>query len=159
MSLVIHRASRVISFGTLFVLASTASPAVARKPTIKSVHRLLALSGAAQMGDQIIDQLVERFRQNSPDVDPRYWNTLKKNIEIKELVNDVAILYTKHFDQKDIDGLIRFYSSPLGRKFVRKQPQLLQESMSIGNQWAQKLAQRIMRDIESQKNRKKKKGK
>ena len=40
-------------------------------------------------------------------------------------------VYTDTFTQEEVDGLIAFYSSPVGRAFVAKMPQLMQQAMQI----------------------------
>lgn len=39
--------------------------------------------------------------------------------------------YSESFDQAEIDGLIAFYKSPVGRSFVMKMPQAMQKSNAM----------------------------
>ena len=62
--------------------------------------------------------------------------------EFKRLINqccsfssvkqDLAQLYAEEFTLKDMNQLIRFYSSPIGKKYVKKQPVLLQKAQALG---------------------------
>ena len=63
----------------------------------------------------------------------------------------IVPVYERHFTRKDIQGLIAFYQSPVGRKFVSVQPKLVAESMQIGQRWGQKVAQKVMREIRAMK--------
>ncbi|MCI5072522.1 DUF2059 domain-containing protein [bacterium] len=48
-------------------------------------------------------------------------------------------VYAKHFTDKDIDGLIKFYKTPLGKKLLEKQPLIMQDSLIVGQQWGQEI--------------------
>ena len=47
----------------------------------------------------------------------------------------------------DIDGLIAFYESPLGRKVTATLPQITRESMTAGQQWGRAKAEEVMREL------------
>ncbi|MEO5733993.1 MAG: DUF2059 domain-containing protein [Rubrivivax sp.] len=40
-------------------------------------------------------------------------------------------IYRENFDQEEVDGLIAFYKSPVGRSFVSKMPAVMQRSLSV----------------------------
>ena len=46
-------------------------------------------------------------------------------------------IYDKYFTHNDIRSLIRFYDSPIGRKFIKMQPYILTESMQAGTKWSE----------------------
>jgi hypothetical protein len=48
------------------------------------------------------------------------------------VINSVISIYQRHLTKTDVEELIRFYSSPVGQKIVREQPQILRESMQAG---------------------------
>ena len=45
------------------------------------------------------------------------------------MMNEMIPVYQRHFSKSDIDGLIAFYSSPTGQKFLREMPAVTAESM------------------------------
>ena len=43
-------------------------------------------------------------------------------------------VYLKHFNQHEIDGLIEFYKSDVGKSMTQKMPLVMQDSMMAGQQ-------------------------
>ena len=52
-------------------------------------------------------------------------------------------LYADNFTEKDIDQLIKFYNSPVGKKYISKMPILLDKGMQLGQERVQKLVPQI----------------
>ena len=51
--------------------------------------------------------------------------------------------HPKYFDEADLQGMIDFFVSPLGRKLLREQPAIQQESFAVGQEWGQEMGRRI----------------
>ena len=66
---------------------------------------------------------------------------IKQEVPFSELVDRVYYpLYDKHFSISDLESILKFYESPLGKKFVSTAPIILQESVSLFNElYSQKL--------------------
>ncbi len=54
-----------------------------------------------------------------------------KNFPLDDILNDMIPVYQKHFTRTDINGLIAFYSSPTGQKFLHEMPAVTAESMQL----------------------------
>lgn len=52
-------------------------------------------------------------------------------------------IYQRHFTKSEVDDLISFYSTPVGRKFLREQPLLTQESLGTVMPLMQKRVQEV----------------
>lgn len=63
------------------------------------------------------------------------------NTSLAELVDMLTPVYEKHFSEADLQEIIKFYDSPIGRKFAEKTPFVMQESMQVGQQWGQKIGE------------------
>ena len=70
------------------------------------------------------------------------------DMPLDEMLNAVVTVYQRHFSKSDIEELIRFYSSPVGQKVLREQPQLMQESMQAGADIQRKRYDEIMLKIQ-----------
>ncbi len=44
-------------------------------------------------------------------------------------------IYASHFSQAELEQLVRFYESPLGKRLNEVQPLIVQESMETGQRW------------------------
>ncbi len=61
----------------------------------------------------------------------------------------IVPIYARHFNRKDIQGLVSFYKSPVGKKFIDNQGAILKENMAIGMAWRQEISRKIISDLKS----------
>ena len=128
-------------------LALAPAPASADAAKLKEIRKLLQLTGAAKLGRQIMEQMLANFKQSFPKVPEKFWTDFMKKAKTEDLFEQIVPVYDKHLSLADIKGLITFYTSPVGKKFVAVQPQLVAESMEVGRSWGQKLATQVMGDL------------
>ncbi|PYY20745.1 MAG: hypothetical protein DMG62_22105, partial [Acidobacteria bacterium] len=64
---------------------------------------------------------------------------LKKKISSDEILNLAVGAYDRHFTKSEIDGLVSFYGTQLGRKAISVRNEVLAETESgverLGNRW------------------------
>jgi hypothetical protein len=121
-------------------------PLPADAPTRDQVLTLLDLVQARQtMVDAMenVKQMMqnsaeESFRQKVPNATPKQIKALRGIFDevtkapLDEMINAVISIYQRHLTKTDVEELIRFYSSPVGQKLLREQPQIMRESMQAG---------------------------
>ncbi len=106
------------------------------------VKEMLSLTGAEQTFSVAVDQM----KQLRIDVSDDVWNELQsefKKTSIDDLVELLSPVYFKYLDEDDIDGIIVFYQTPIGRKYAENTPAITQESMVAGQEWGMKIGQDI----------------
>jgi hypothetical protein len=54
-----------------------------------------------------------------------------KKMTKKAMSNDFPEIYDKYFEEKDIDDLITFYESPVGKKLIELTPEIQKEFMQV----------------------------
>ena len=108
------------------------------------VRYLIELSGGADIGVMIFENMMMSFRDTFPDVPGEFWDRVEDVVEMDDIMDILVPIHRKHFTAEDIDGLIRFYESPLGRKLIERQPDMVQESMSAGETWGERIAQEVV---------------
>ena len=124
------------------------------------IARLLEMTGTAQIAVQVANtvsgQILEGVRSN-PSIPPRAIDVAKEVLQAEfkalmaspvSLIASIGDIYAKYFTIDDIKGLIAFYSSDLGKKLIATLPNLMQESMQAGQQWAAREMPRIQRALE-----------
>lgn len=62
-------------------------------------------------------------------------------------VEEIAVLYTKHFTLEELRQLNTFYGSPVGQKSASVMPQIMQQSMQMGSAWGQAVAMDILQKL------------
>ena len=67
--------------------------------------------------------------------------TKEANGTLDDLYSKLADVYMKEFTEEDINELVVFYKTDLGKKLASKQTQLVQSGMAIGQTWGMELSQ------------------
>jgi len=123
--------------------ANGLSPAIPPAKEAK-IRRILQLTGSAQLGTQVINQLLGSFKTAMPQVPAAFWSDVQKEIRPDDFVNLVIPIYARHFSDNDLDGLIAFYSSPLGQRVTHELPAVTSECLVAGQEWGRKLSDQIL---------------
>ena len=135
---------RTLLLSLTLSVASAAS--FAAQPTIESVKVLLEVTKAEAMIDQayataehfarqgVAQQTAGRKltdeQQRAIELAPaKIAEVMKKELSWSTLQPIYIAIYQETFEQAEIDGLIEFYKSPVGKSFVSKMPQVMNRSM------------------------------
>jgi hypothetical protein len=111
------------------------------------VRRLLELVGAGDLGKQVMTQMINQFRTAHPQVPQRFWTDFASEINADEILELSVPAYEKHLTHEEIKQLIAFYESPVGKKLIQVQPQIVQDSMIAGQKWGQDLGRKVMQRL------------
>ena len=116
------------------------------KEYIAALRKMIVVSGADATVKQLIPQMFAMMRQQLPNVPSKYWDEVEKEM-MKTLVDDwvemLIPIYHKRFTLSDLQGIIKFYESPVGKKMAAEQPLIASESMAVGQQWGVKIATKV----------------
>jgi hypothetical protein len=122
--------------------------AAAAKATLESkVRELLVLTGASDLGAQVMDSMIKSL-ENRQGLPEDFIATFREVADSEDLVELVVPIYVKHLDEPTLDSAIQFFKSPAGRKFTKSQPAIIEESMRVGQQWGQELVMEVLRSLE-----------
>jgi len=139
-----------------------AAPALLEKPDPAkeaAVRHLMDITQTNKMGENIAAAITNQVRQVmgraiKPDQLTQFMDAFSQKLNASappSAVTDAVVpIYASHFSTEDIQGLIKFYESPLGRKVVSAMPQVTQESETAGIQIDQKAAMTVLRGMEDQ---------
>jgi uncharacterized protein len=121
-----------------------------------AIKQLLEITEAMKIGalfaDAFLQQITQALKQSKPDIDPKAFEIIESevnNVINEELVEKESLLphmipiYHKHLSLEEINGLIQFYQTPLGKKALNAMPQMMQEGMQAGQVWGQSVGQKI----------------
>jgi len=116
----------------------------------QDIRKLLDVTGAGRMGEMMMDQVMQQIVSSNPDM-ADFVQELRSEMDIDELIESIIPIYAKYFTHEDIKGLVKFWQSPLGQRFIEAQPQVMMDSMQVGQQWGMKLGQKVMRRIQERR--------
>ena len=136
---------------SLILLVLSGGVLTAQTTIETKVTHLLDIMGSAKSMKTTYDYMIDHYKKAAPQVPASYWEEAAKLVNYNSLIKKLVPVYTKHFSEKEIDDLIIFYSSNVGKKTVEKTPLILQESMEIGQIWGAELAQQLEKNISNSK--------
>lgn len=139
---------RIIFFALLFIASHAAFSQTATNKE-KKVRELLEITGAAKLGVQMSQSLFKDFEKTFSSVPQEFWQKLKAEFKAETLADLVVPVYMKYYTEEELDELIKFYNTPIGKKTIALMPQIMQECMEIGQKWGQEAAKKIFRELDS----------
>ena len=118
----------------------------------QNIIKFMEITGTLDIGLQfskmINAQLTKILATNNPNI-PK-----EKYIIIEQVVNSVIEnnvksengllkyllpIYDKYFTNEDLENLLAFYQSDAGKKILKAMPNIMQESMVVGQEWGRSL--------------------
>jgi uncharacterized protein len=131
----------------LSLLTASVSAQEAKSSHNAKIRRLLELTGAASLGLQVIDSMIASFKESMPEIPDEFWAGFRAKIKPEGLIDLIVPVYEKHLAEADVDELIKFFSSPVGKRFVEKQPLILADTMQAGETWGQNLGKEVLEEL------------
>ncbi len=116
----------------------------------KDIRKLLKITGSAELGTQVMTQMIGNMKRAMPQVPDKFWNDFMKEVHTDELIDMIVPVYDRNLTQQDVTELIKFYETPTGRKFVSVLPKTTQESRGPGESWGRQLAMKVMVKLQAQ---------
>lgn len=105
--------------------------------TTGAIHRLLELTGTAQVALRGVEAMVRAQRATNPKIPTAFWDALlaRARRQMPQYVDSLIPIYRAHLTRAEVDQLVTFYESPLGRRVTEVTPIITQESMELGQRW------------------------
>jgi uncharacterized protein len=132
-------------------------PAIAQKAAtdaaqLAAAKVFLEATGQAKNFDAVLPMIMNQFVETIGKAAPGKSQIIKEAADAlvpkflarkQELFDQLALLYASQLSVEDMQAATTFFKSPAGKRFVDMQPQLMQQSMAIGQRWGQKLGAEI----------------
>ena len=98
-------------------------------------EELIKLTGAGKAFEDAIAQIGAGVGADKKEA-------YKKEAEgtLGEIYDKLGALYAEEFTEEEIDSLISFYNTDLGKKLSVKQLQISQKAMMVGQTWGMKVS-------------------
>ena len=119
---------------------------------LAAAKELMQVAGVAKQFDEVMpyltSQLAQELRAVAPDkageIREVFSQLAVKFVDRKgELIEQIAHLYAEKLAMEDLTALVAFYKSPAGMKFVSAQPDIMRQSMMLGQRWGAQLGREI----------------
>ncbi|MFL9831472.1 DUF2059 domain-containing protein [Flavobacterium sp. ST-87] len=137
----------ILSFCILSLSANAQNTSKTEK-----INQLMELMGSGKMAIQMMNQMMESFKSSYSKVNDTFWEDFKKEIKAEDITNMIIPIYDKYYTESDIDQLIAFYNSPIGKKMIATMPQVMQESMVAGQAWGKQISEKVIAKLKEKDN-------
>ena len=117
------------------------------KQLAASIRELIVVTNGRQLAEQILNQLFPSLEALAPSVPKDVWEQLRAGIHTDELIELIVPIYAKYYSKEDIEGLIKFYQSPLGQKLIANQSAIVRDSQAAGQEYAKEVVGRVISQL------------
>lgn len=131
----------LFAFIALFNFTGYSQTGTEYETTLKTMFEV---SGSEQTYQAAIKQIFKTYKQQYSNIDNETWNDLEKEFSkasLDDLTTMLVPVYKKYLTQEDLKELIKFYQTPVGKKFAKNTPFIMEESMQVGQQWGMQVGQ------------------
>lgn len=118
-----------------------------------TLEKMMQVSGSLEAGSKVVAQIATYFKQNMPEVPEAYWDKFvaKWNMQAETLLVDIYVpIYQKYLTLEDLDAILAFYESPVGKKLAGSTPAITSEGMQAGQLLGQQLVQEVMQELSNE---------
>lgn len=115
--------------------ALATGPVFAAQPTEAQVRELMQVMNVPGQFTVMNNQMAAMMSQELPCIPATYWQTYIDKNGVEQLTAAMIPAYQHHFTAEEVEGLIKFYRSPLGQKLVAQMPATMAEAAQSGQQW------------------------
>ena len=141
--------------------AQSAAPAAEKADPAKmaAIRHLMEITSTSKMGENISNGITSQVhsvmgRAIPPDRLQKFMETFSQKFSEAApagAVNDnTAAIFARHFSMEDIQGLTKFYESPIGQRVLKSLPEAQEEAYSTGQQMDQQAAMQILRGMSAE---------
>jgi len=124
------------------VMAKSAGPA-----SEEQVRQLMEVVGVGKMLAQMKPQAVTNLQQSMPCVQPEFWQNYMDANQTQLFIGRLVPVYQRHFTADEMEGLLKFYRSPLGQKVITEMPETMTEANQAGQQWSHERSDQMIAEL------------
>jgi uncharacterized protein len=112
-------------------------------------RRVVQASGAESIILKSIELTLPAQRSQNPTIPAEFWDRFaaKARTDVGNLVDSLAPAYANRFSKSELEQLLAFYESPVGRRVVTEQGRLAQESQQLGVRWGTRLGAAVAMEM------------
>ena len=121
---------------------------------VAAAKELIIASKMAEQMNQMLPQIMQQLKPLVVKGNPlaeRDFDALMPvisaamNTHLEAYINSGAQIYARHFTADEMRQVTDFYRTPIGQKLLQKLPQVMQETMAVGQQLGQAVAQDVQK--------------
>ena len=116
----------------------------------QEIEKMIRLTGVEKLSEQIANQMLTSLRTQLPQVPETFWTKFQQKMNTRDLIEKIIPVYDKYYTIEDLKAINAFYETSAGQKVISALPQLMQETLKIGEEWGQKIGQEAAEEAEKE---------
>lgn len=111
-----------------------------------AMTKMLEVSKSMDAMKQLAPQIIAMTKQQVPNAPQEFWNELEKTMVgmYDQIIKAMIPVYHKYLSLEDIQGIIKFYETPVGKKLADSNTKIAAEAMPIAQKIAMETMQKMM---------------
>ncbi|QNK02286.1 DUF2059 domain-containing protein [Dyella telluris] len=136
-------------WGAAMALAMAAGQAMAASSpaTEDQVRQLMEVVGLGKMLLQMNTQAVNTLQASMPCVPTDFWQNYMNESQTQLFIGRLVPVWQRHFTSDEMNGLLKFYRSPLGQKVITEMPTTMAEANEAGQQWSHERSDQMVNEL------------
>lgn len=124
-------------------------PAAPDAARLRAARAVVEATGADSLMLQTMERTLPIQRAQNPRVPAEFWDRFiaRARADIPALVDSLVPIYADRFSQAELEQLLVFYRSPLGRRVVAEQGEIAAQSQRVGMRWGAAVGAAIVTDM------------
>ena len=142
---------KIISTLALILIVGSTAFCQTDKEYTATLKKFFEISGCNSTSTIAIEQMVEIFKPQYPNIDAKEWERIGKDFMQKSMDKFIEMsipIYQKYLSKSDLEEMIKFYQSPIGQKIVQSNAIIAKESIPIAQKWGMELSKKLIEEIE-----------
>jgi hypothetical protein len=88
-------------------------------------------------------------KKAQPDIPEVFWDEFIKHVtaNMDEFVTILVGVHDRHYTKDEIDQMVAFFETPLGRMMAEKQAAVSVETVAAAERWGMKMGMQVMMDL------------
>ncbi len=131
-------------------------PAHSQQPSANAValaKQVIEIKGGMKAFDPLVPGVVEQAKNLFLQTNTNLGKELNEvaaqlraefGARLGELNDEIAKAYAQRFSEQEMKDTLAFYRSPLGKKLLQEEPAFFEQSMSLAQNWANKLSEEVI---------------
>lgn len=132
---------------TLALATWMGTASAASQPSEEQVRQLMEVVGVGKMLSQMNNQAVAVMQQSLPCIPSSYWQGYVDANGTQQFIGRLVPIYQRHFTADEIEGMLKFYRSPLGQKVITEMPTTMGEANQAGLQWSKERSDQMIAEL------------
>ena len=115
----------------------------------RSIRKLIQLTRAEQTMLDGMKIGLDAQKTAQPDIPDVFWDEFIKRAtaNIGDFVTILVGVHDRHYTKEQIDQMIAFFETPVGRMMAEKQPAVALETVAAAERWGMKMGMQVMMDL------------